>query len=373
MLPDLSPTRVDVDLGAIRHNVRLLRQIADPARLLAVVKADAYGHGAVPVTRALVEEGVGQFAVATVGEGAELRKVGIEAPLLVFAAPLPDALPTYARLGLSVTVSSTDVARHVAEVARTHGPLHAHVKVDTGMHRIGLLPEEAADTLQLLAEAPGVTVDALWTHLATADGDLYFTRTQLDRFRTLADGLGELRPPLLHVSNGPMLLRLPEEAARENFLVRVGGVLYGMASSRELRPSVDAAGLRPAMRVVTRVVHLQTVGAGESVSYGRSWIARGPRRIATLAAGYADGLPRSLSNRGHVGIGGRHYPIAGRVCMDMFMADLGPPDGPGRGVSVGDEAVVFGPGGPDVLDQAEAAGTIPYDLTCALAARVSRS
>ncbi|MEM6326872.1 MAG: alanine racemase [Bacteroidota bacterium] len=373
MLPDLSPTRAEVDLGAIRHNARVLARLAAPASVLAVVKADAYGHGAIPVARALAEEGVKRFAVATVGEGATLREAGIETPILVFAAPLPHALAAYVRLGLSVTVSSREVAEHVTEAARTHGPLTAHVKVDTGMRRLGVRPEETAEVLRLLHDAPGVSAEALWTHLATADGDLGFARDQLRTFETLLGDLGSLRPPLHHVANGPMLLRMPEDAAREGTLVRAGGVLYGLSSSRMLAPHLAAADLRPAMRLVTRVVHLQTVRAGETISYGRTWTAPEDRRIATLPVGYADGLPRALSNRGRVGIGGRLLPIAGRVCMDMLLADLGPPDGPAASVRLGDEAVLFGPGGPDALDQAEAGETITYELTCALAARVGRA
>ena len=370
--PEASPLRAETDLDAIRHNVRVLSALAAPAALLGVVKADAYGHGAVPVARTLLEEGVERLAVATVGEAAELRAAGVEAPILVFAAPLADALPAYARLGLGVTVSSPEVAEAVVQAAQDHGPLAAHVKVDTGMHRLGLAPEAAAETLRALAEAPGVELESLWTHLATADGDLGFTRRQLGRFDALVAELGPLAPPLLHVANGPMLLRLPDLAARPGTLVRTGGVLYGLASSRAMAPDVEAAGLRPAMRLSTRVVHLQTVAAGESVSYGRSWVAPEARRIATLAGGYADGIPRALSNSGRVGIGGALYPIAGRVCMDMLMVDLGPPEASGGDVRIGDEAVLFGPGGPPILDQAEAADTMPYELTCGLSQRVLR-
>lgn len=371
-LSDASPLRAEIDLDAIRHNARVLARVAAPARLLGVVKADAYGHGAVPVTRVLMDEGVRQFAVATVGEAAELREAGIDAPILVFAAPLAEALPHYARLGLSVTVPSIEVARSVMDAATTHGPLGVHVEVDTGMHRLGLTPEATAPVLRALHEAPGVTVEGLWTHLATADGDLAYSHHQLDAFDTLVAVLGPLAPDTIHVSNGPLLMRESARASRAGTLVRAGGVLYGMASSRDLHPAVGAAGLRAAMRLSTRVVHLQTVSEGESVSYGRTWTAPGPRRIATLAAGYADGVPRGLSNVGQVGIGGRLVPIAGRVCMDMLMVDLGPPEASGE-VNLGDEAILFGPGGPSVLDQAEAAGTIPYDLTCGLAPRVARS
>lgn len=371
-LADLSPLRVEIDLDAIAHNARVLADLAGPAAVLGVVKADAYGHGAVPVTQTLLREGIERFAVATVGEAAELREAGIDASILVFAAPLAEALPHYARLGLGVTVSSPEVAALVAEAASQHGPLTAHVKVDTGMHRLGLTPEAVSPVLRMLADAPGVTVEALWTHLATADGDLGYAHRQLDAFDALLEHLGPLAPGLTHVANGPLLLRETPRAARPGTLVRAGGVLYGMASSRPLAPEVDRVGLRPAMRLSTRVVHLQTLEPGDSVSYGRTWTAPEARIIATLAAGYADGIPRGLSNAGHVGIGGRLAPIAGRVCMDMLMVDLGTPEAAGD-IELGDEAILFGPGGPSVLDQAEAADTIPYDLTCALAPRVART
>ena len=374
--------RADIDLGAIRHNARTLARLAAPAALLGVVKADAYGHGAEQVANVLVEEGVQQLAVATVGEAVQLREAGVTVPILVFAAPLAESLAAYARLELGVTVSSPEVAEAVVEAARVHGPLACHVKVDTGMHRLGFSPEAVPEALRYLAEAPGVTVDALWTHLATADGDLDYAREQLRAFSALVDRLGPLAPPTVHVANGPALIRLTHEVARPSTLIRAGGVLYGLSSSGDLAPEANAAGLKPAMRLSTRVVHLQTVEAGESVSYGRAWVAPEARRIATLAAGYADGVPRALSSSGHVGIGGRLYPIAGRVCMDMLMVDLGPPQASAPGterphgsgaIRVGDEAVLFGAGGPDILRQADAAGTISYDLTCGLAPRVART
>ncbi len=358
--------RAEVSLGAIRHNVRWLRGRAGADAVMGVVKADAYGHGAVPVARVLIEEGVERLAVATVPEAIELREAGIDAPVLVFAAPLDESLPAYERYDLEAVVSSPDVA----EAVRQCGGLAVHVKVDTGMHRLGLAPEHAAETVRALQAAPGVTVAALWTHLATADAaDPGFALEQVRRFDGVLKDLGDDAPPLVHVGNGPSTVRLPRLTPRPA-LVRLGGVLYGLASDRAMLP--DVARLRPAMRLVTRVVHVQTVAPGESVSYGRTWTAERPTRVATLAAGYADGVPRALSNRGEVGIGGRRWPIVGRVCMDMLMVSLGDPDGPGAEVQRGDEAVLFGPGGPSALDAAEAAGTITYELTCGLTARVPR-
>ncbi len=257
-------TRAETDLGAIRHNARTLARLAAPAALMGVVKADAYGHGAVPVARVLIEEGVGCLAVATVGEASELREAGIAVPILVFAAPLAESLAAYARLGLGVTVSSPEVVAAVIEAAAQHGPLACHVKVDTGMHRLGFAPEAVPEALQRLRDAPGVTVDALWTHLATADGDLGYARHQLATFDALVESLGPLAPEAVHVANGPALLRLRAAVARPGTFVRAGGVLYGLSSGSDLTPALRAAGLRPAMRLSTRVSHLQTRrGGGE--------------------------------------------------------------------------------------------------------------
>lgn len=364
-------TRADVDLRAIRHNVRVLRQLAAPAHLMGVVKADAYGHGAVPVASVLVEEGITWLAVATVGEAQGLREAGVNVPLLVFAAPLPDQLPHYARSNLRVTVSSVDVAQAVASVAARRGPLTVHVKVDTGMHRLGLAPERAAAVVRQLEAAPGVHVEAVWTHLATADeDDTRFVQEQLRRFEWVLDDLGEHLPPLVHVANGPALVRGLLPAFASEALVRVGGVLYGLASSPSLEADVEAVGLRSAMQLTSRVVHLQTVAPGESVSYGRTWTAERPTRVATVAAGYADGLVRAY--RGPVGVREGQYPVIGRVCMDMLLLDLGDPDGPGASVQRGDEAVLFGPGGVSAVEAAAAAGTLSYELTSGLTARVPR-
>jgi alanine racemase len=215
-----------------------------------------------------------------------------------------------------------------------------------------------------------VTVEGLWTHFANVDGG--FTTEQVDRFDALLatlEGEGVPVPPLVHLANTGGLLATPA-SVRGRQVVRAGGALYGLVSDRML--AGVAADLRPVMRLVSRVVQVKAVGPGETVSYGRTWRATEPTLIATVAAGYGDGVPRSLSNRGRVGVGGRLYPVAGRVCMDMLMLDLGRPDGPGASVRTGDEAVLFGPGGPSALDVADAAGTIAYVLTTGLTARVPR-
>ena len=328
---------------------------------MGVVKADAYGHGAVPVARVLEAEGVRRLAVATVPEAVELRKAGLESRILVLGAPLPAFLPAYERHGLEAVVSSLEVADAV--VGRG---VAVHVKVDTGMHRLGIPPEQAGATVGALLEA-GVAVEAVWTHLATADAaDPSFALEQVQHFDAALEAVPD--SVRVHVANGPAHVRLPRVTSRPA-LVRLGGVLYGLRSDPAMAPST--AYLRPAMRLVTRVVHLQTVPAGETVSYGRTWTAPRPTRIATLAVGYADGLPRALSNAGTVGLEAPdpvRRPIVGRVCMDMMMVALEDEDA----VEVGDDAVVFGAGGPSAERQAGAAGTISYELTCSVAPRVPR-
>ncbi len=358
-------TVAEIDREALRANLRSLRSLAGEAEVVGIVKADAYGHGVELVVPVLREEGVSLFAVATVPEGIELRRLGVTERVLVFAAPLPGALPAYAAHGLEATVPSVAVAEAAVALGAS---LRVHVKVDTGMGRIGLAPKEVAGVLRRLRTAPHVEIAGLWTHFATADEpDAAFARIQLGRFEAVLAEVGEPLPPV-HLANTGAVLQLPESVRRRAF-VRGGGYLYGLPSSPLIAERAD---LRPVMRLVTRVVHLKTAAAGETVSYGRTWTASAPARIATLAAGYGDGLPRARSNRGLIGIGGRRYPVAGRVCMDMTMLDLGPPDGPGASVSVGDEAVLFGPGGPSAFEAAEAMGGMAYTLTTGLTARVPR-
>ncbi|MEM8558445.1 MAG: alanine racemase [Bacteroidota bacterium] len=378
-----SPLRAEIDLGALRRNVRRLRAHVAPAALAGTVKADAYGHGALPIARTMTEEGVDWLCVARLDEGVALREGGIGGHVLVLGTPFADEVATYAAHRLDATVTSEPVAAMLAAQARkaaqaTGRPLRVHVKADTGMHRLGIAPEAVPDVLARLYAADGAKVAGLWTHFATADEAASpFAATQAERFASLRADLaraGVPAPPLLHVANsGAALLREPLQLpAGTAALARVGGLAYGLPSSPDLAAAADRLGLEPVMRLVARVVHVQTIAAGESVSYGQTWTASAPTRIATLAVGYGDGFPRSLSNVGEAAIHERRYPIAGRVCMDLTMLDLGLPGGAGAAVRVGDEAVLFGHGGPSALEVAERAGTISYAVTAGLTARVPR-
>jgi alanine racemase len=366
-----APVTATVDLDAIRHNARVLQERAGEAELMAVIKADAYGHGGCPVAQALHEAGVRHYGVARLSEGIHLREGGHTGRILVLGAPSPSQLPRYAEHDLDLTVPSADVAAAVVRHARPSAPLRVHVNVDTGMGRLGLPPDDVPALLSRLADAPGVVLAGLWTHFATADAPgSTFAQTQLDRFRAVVDAL-DVSVEHVHAANTGALLTIGEPA--HDFspsLVRSGIALYGLAATPELNARLD---LRPAMRLTARVTQVKTVAAGTPISYGAHWQAPRRTRIATLGVGYGDGYPRRCSGRASVRIGEALRPIVGTICMDMCMVDLGPPDqAPATRVERGDEALLFGPPGPTVYDVARWSDTIPYEICCGVSPRVPR-
>lgn len=334
---------------------------------MAVIKANAYGHGAVRAAQALIEAGVTQFAVATLPEALALREAGIAAPVLIFGAPLVEMLPAYAEYDIGVTVSSVHVAEAVARYARAGHRFTTHIKLDTGMRRIGLEADEVAGVTALLEHTPGVEIASVWTHLATVQDA--FVEEQVDRFIGLLERHG-LTERYTHVLNSSALLWKPELASRfPRRMVRSGIALFGLHKALAALPALQ---LRSVMRLTSRVSHIKTVATGESVSYDRRWQASRPTRVATVAAGYADGYPRALTNCAFVGIHGARYPVIGTVCMDMFMVDLGPEGQTNNTVQVGDEVVLFGEGGPSGMEVAAWAETIPYEICCRVSQRVPR-
>jgi alanine racemase len=371
---ELLPVTATVDLSALRHNIRVLQERAGRADLMAIVKADAYGHGAVPVARTLRDEGVQHFAVARPAEGVRLREAGLTGRILVLGAPIRDQLSVYASHDLDVTVSSPAVAAAACEHGRPSSPLRAHVKVDTGMGRIGLSADEVPAAVARLTEAPGVTLAGIWTHFATADEpESAFAQAQLDRFEAVLDAADLSRPFTGHVHTANTGALLTIGARAHDFsapLVRTGIALYGLAASADLHTRID---LRPVMTLSARVTHLKTVEPGTPISYGARWRAPRTTRIATLGVGYGDGYPRLCSGRATVRIAGAERPVVGTICMDMCMVDLGPPDqSPAADVAVGDDATLFGPSGPTLYDVAEWAETIPYEICCGISPRVPR-
>lgn len=370
----LRPAWAEVDLAALRHNVGVLARAGAPASLCAVVKAGAYGHGAVPLTRAALAAGASRVAVATVEEGIELRDAGIDAPVLVLSEPPPGAAAAAVAAALTPTVATPAAASELAAVAARVGiPTPVHVKVDTGMHRVGAAPGDLPGLVAAVCEAPWLRVEAVWTHLAVADSvgeeDQAFTTAQLSCFDMAVASLPS-RPPLLHAANSAGALLWP--GARYD-LVRCGIALYGVAPSDDVAAaSPEAAGLRPVLSLHARVSAVRTLAAGERPSYGRCRALPDDAVVATVPLGYADGVTRALFGAGaEVLIGGRRRPLAGMVTMDQVMVDCGPDDR----VSVGDEVVLLGRQGAEEVTAAEWAGllgTIPYEVLCGIGPRVER-
>lgn len=375
------PTEAVVDLAAIVHNYRVAVEVGGrPA--IAVVKADAYGHGAMEVARALAAAGAPMLAVALVEEGLALREAGIAAPVLVLGAAYDDRYDLLVRYRLSPVVFDPSHLRGLAEAARAAGVrASAHLKVDTGMGRVGLRPPDLPAFLDLARRTPEVAIEGLCTHFASADlEDRAVTERQVELFneaaRALERGGASLR--FRHVANSAGTVDYP--AARQD-LTRPGIMLYGYLpflprDSRSRLASEVGGRLRRALTWRTEIIQLKEVPAGTPISYGGRWVAQRPSRIATLPVGYADGYGRRLSGRPGFGcaevlVRGRRAPVAGTVCMDMMMADV--TDVPGA--RAGDEVVLLGAQGDEVVDADELAGragTISYEVLCAIGARVPR-
>ena len=361
----MRPTWAEVDLGAVAHNVALLVERAAPAEVCAVVKADGYGHGAVPVALAALEAGASWLAVALVEEAVVLRGAGIEAPILLLSEARPAEFVEVAALDLRATVYTP---AGIAAAAANGAPLRVHLKVDTGMHRVGVDPADALDLAQSVVEHPTLELEAVWTHCAVADEpDHSFTAEQLRRFDVVLDELvaSGIDVPMTHAANSAATIAHP--SARRS-LVRCGIAVYG------IDPGPDLAGalpLRPALRLRSEVSFVKQVAAGEGVSYGLCHTFDRDTTVATVPIGYADGVRRRLGLlHQEVLIGGRRRPIVGVVTMDQLMVDCG--DDP---VAVGDEVVLIGGQGDEEIraaDWATALDTIAYEIICGIGPRVPR-
>ncbi|MCH8083571.1 MAG: alanine racemase [Myxococcales bacterium] len=367
------PTRATIDLGAIRANFAEARRRAEGRELMAVVKADAYGHGATQVSRALAQAGCRWFAVATVAEGAELRDAGIREPILILGGVF-DAGESEVAVGLDLTPAvfhAGQVALLAAAARDLAQPLGVHVTVDTGMCRTGIPREDAMALLEAIAQEPALHLEGVYSHLARADEpDLAPSLEQLRVFGELLAQARErgLDPGLIHVVHSAGLLagKALIEALPEQTAARPGVMLYGVRPA----PHFEVE-LQPAMKLVTKVVQLRSLKAGDPVGYGAEFRAQRDTRIATLPIGYDDGVPISASGRGRVLIGGRRMPIAGRVSMDFITVDVG--DAP---VEIGADVIVFGGAQGDAVlsveDAAAAAQTLPYELLVRVGKRVQR-
>jgi alanine racemase len=362
------PVWAEIDLAAIRHNVETLRGVARGAEVMGVVKGYAYGHGNPASARAMLQAGAGRLGVARVAEAIHLRESGIEAPIHVFTEPPAEAAGTMIDLNLIATIYTQSFARALSDSATSQGEIAtAHVKLDTGMHRVGLPLDDVEDAVREFRSLPGLDIEGAWSHLAVADvPDHPFTRKQLDLFE---DTIGKFERSGIelrykHLANSAATLSMPETHFD---LVRCGVASYGLWPGPDLIGSAD---LRPAMSLRARVSMVKIVPAGDALSYGLKYELPETGSVATVPAGYADGYDRRLSGRGSILIGGRAFKVSGTVCMDQFMVDVGT-----ESVEVGDVVTLMGADGSEVITAetlADQIGTINYEVATRVPSRVPR-
>jgi alanine racemase len=364
----MRPSWIAVDLDAVTANAASIARAVAPAQLCAVVKADAYGHGDVPVAEAAIAGGATWLAVALASEGVRLREAGIEGPILVLAQPEPEDVTSLISWDLTATVYREAFATTLGKAAAAADVVvPVHVKVDTGMHRVGADPEDALAIARLVHEHPNLHLQAIWTHFPVAEEDQEFTARQIDEFNAFRKRLDDegITPDLMHAANTAGALDYPD--ARFD-MVRVGLGLYGLRPTPTVGQDVP---LRPAMRVLSRVSHVRRLPAGARPSYGRVRPLATEATVATVPLGYADGVSRRLSStRGEVLINGKRHPFAGTVTMDQVVVDVGDDS-----VAVGDEVVFLGTQGTEEItaeEWAERLGTINYEIVCNFGPRLPR-
>ena len=368
----LYQTHARIHLQNIRANLLGIRQAVGPHRkILIAVKANAYGHGAVEVSRMAQNSGIDWLGVATVPEGLQLRDAGITLPILKFSPSFPEEMSAAVEAKITLAVCSRENAETLETAARRAGKKAViHLKVDTGMGRVGVSIDQAPELAAFIdTQCPHIRLEGLFTHLPVSDeADPGFTRAQIARFKATVDAveaaLGR-KLDLVHCANSGAVLG--HEPAWLD-MVRPGIMIYGFYPDADTPRTIP---LQPGLSFLTRISFLKKVAAGTTIGYGRTWVAPEDTWIGTLPAGYADGFNRLFSNRGRVLIGGRSYPIVGRVCMDQSMVNLGPE----TSVTVGDEVVLIGRSGDQEItvdEWAQSLGTITYEVTCQINARVQR-
>ncbi len=366
----IRPAWVEVDLSAIAHNVREVRRLIGPKpKIMAVVKAEAYGHGAVPVARAALEAGAEWLGVSLPEEGIALRRADLSAPILVVTPFQPDWAEPFLVHRLTAAVCQREAAEALSAAAMARGmSTKVHLKVDTGMGRVGVSSVEALAFASWLCTLPGLSLGGVFSHLAKADErDKAHAQSQIRTFQRVCGALiaSGIDPGLCHLANSAAIIDLPGAYFD---LVRPGIMLYGLRPSDEV--SLERVDLRPALSLLTRVVFVKRVPPGTGISYGQIYRTSKEATIATIPLGYADGWSRMLSGKAEALIRGRRYPIVGRICMDQCLVDLGDDE-----TMVGDEVVLIGRQGRQTItadDVAKALGTINYEVVCMIGDRVPR-
>ncbi|MGH7595409.1 MAG: alanine racemase, partial [bacterium] len=365
----LRPTIAEINLSAIATNVRRICERVNSAEVMAVVKADAYGHGAIPVAQTVFSAGASQLGVALLEEAIELRRAKIAAPILVFGGFFEKQIDSFIANNLQFTLYDLRLAEIVSCRAQALGrKAPVHVKIDTGMGRVGLLPDQAIEAIHAMAKLPNLELVGLCTHFASSDSrDKSYANQQLEQFQSIVKQVAHhgLRFKYLHAANSGAILDLPQSYFN---LVRPGVMMYGYYPSNETSESIP---LEPAMSLRTQIILVKRVPAGTFISYGQTFQTQQATTIATLPIGYADGISRRLSNNFEVLVRGRRCPLVGRVCMDQIMIDLGDM----KDVQTGEEVVLLGKQGDEeisIYEWCRRLETIPYEVTCGISRRVAR-
>jgi len=364
----MRPSWIEIDLDAIEHNVRQIRTAIAASDVCAVVKADAYGHGDIPVAEAAIRGGAGWLAVALVEEGVRLREADIDVPILVLSEPSPEEVLPIVTYGLTPTAYTVEFVEKLAAAAQnaTTLPYPVHLKLDTGMHRVGAPPVEAFEIARMIEKDDRLVLQGVFTHFSVADEDDEFTRAQNTALMDFVEALEseDMRPKLLHAANTAAAFDIPET---RHDLCRIGLGIYGLRPHPGSGADIE---LRPAMRVVSHVAYVRDLPEGARPSYGRRRPLDSSARVVTIPIGYADGVRRSLSGVGSVLINGNRLPFAGTVTMDMAVVDAGNHD-----VRVGDEVVLMGRQGDETItpqEWAELLNTITYEIVCDFGPRLPR-
>jgi len=365
----LSATLAEVNLINIENNIREIKEIVSPStKIMAVVKADGYGHGAVEVSKAALRAGVEYLSVATLKEAMELREAGIGSPVLILSESIQDGTGKVIDLDISQTVYTYKLAESLSkEAKKKNKKARIHVKIDTGMGRVGVSPKDAVALIKKISALDNMIIEGIFTHFSKAENvEDDFTRRQFKAFKEVLSHVetNGFKIPIKHSANSAAALFYPETHLD---MIRIGLSIYGLYPQGNPSRPIN---LKPALSFKTKVMYLKTVPAGTPLSYGGTYVTNKETTIATLPVGYADGLSRRLSNRGSVLIGGKRFPIVGNVCMDLTLVDAG--DAP---IKLGDEVVLIGSQGSEEItadEIAELENTINYEVVCGIGKRVPR-
>ncbi len=366
--PRYRPTWAEIDLSAIQFNYKQVRKmIGKSLQMMAVVKANAYGHGIVEVSKVLESCGVDYFGVATTDEAIRLRENGVKTPILVLGSVLPEEARAAVDNNITLTLCNEELLLELKRLARLGKKAKVHLKIDTGMGRIGIWHEEVLHFIKNLLEEKNISIEGIYTHFSSAGRDDFFTTYQIESFQNVMKRLQEfdVEPPLRHAANSIATVDFKKSRLT---LVRPGLILYGMYPKHTFPKIIK---LKPALSLKTKIVFIKDTPPGRSISYGRTFITQRHTKIATLPIGYADGFNRNLSNRAEVLVRGKRALVIGRVTMDQTMIDVGHI----KDVKVGDEVVIIGKQGRDEIRTeklARLAGTIAYETVCSISNRVPR-